>query len=87
MFDVISNQSKCVTLKIWSNNGALFQESFSIDDTTFAHVKYLAMKFLLKNILDQEYNYKLISIKSRRTIDEQKTLAEEGVNHGGLIIY
>jgi hypothetical protein len=33
--------------------------------------------------LDEIENYKLISIESKRTIDEQKTLREEKVKDGG----
>jgi len=82
--DTINDQSQHITLKIWSNTGAIFQNRFSMNQTTFAHVKYLAIQFLLKNIhLDEVENYRLISIESKRTIDEQKTLSQERVKDGG----
>ncbi|CAF4719115.1 unnamed protein product [Rotaria sp. Silwood1] len=97
IFDVCNDQSKNVMLKIWSKSGAMFQDIFSIENTTFAYVKCLAMKFLLKsnsnNLSTYDYsirtirtnemdNYKLISIETKKIIDEQKTLSQEDVKDG-----
>ena len=98
IFDVSADQVQSVTLKIWSKTGGIFQEIFPIDRTTFAHVKYLAVQYFLRNSsnklvrfyrsmisisLDEVENYKLISIESKKSIDEQKTLGQEKVQNGG----
>jgi hypothetical protein len=83
MFD---NEEQYVTLNIWAKNGAIFQERFQIEQTTFARVKYLAMRVLLTNYswtIDEADNYKLISIETKRIIDEEKTLGQERVKDGG----
>lgn len=85
--DVMNDQSSNVYLKIWSNSGDIFQENFPIYQTKFSHVKYSAMKCLFKeNYFDEMDNYKLISIDSKRVIDEEKTLSEERVQNGGLSV-
>jgi hypothetical protein len=80
-----NDQSQTITLRICSSKtGGIFQGIFPVHQTTFARVKYLATQFLFKKIqLDEIENYKLISIESKRTIDEQKTLREEKVKDGG----
>lgn len=80
-----NDQSENITLRICSSKtGGIFQEIFPVHQTTFARIKYLATQFLFKKIqLDEIENYKLISIESKRTIDEQKTLREEKVKDGG----
>ena len=86
MFDVSDDRSQQVTIRIWSKTGAIFQEIFPIDQTTFAHVKRLAMQFLVNNTnrsLKEIHNYKLVSIETRKTIDEEKTLSQEKVKDGG----
>lgn len=83
--DVMNDQSSNINLKIWSKTGDIFQENFPIYQTKFSHVKYLAMKYLFEeNYFDEMDNYKLISIGSKRVIDEDKTLSEERVKNGGL---
>lgn len=94
-----------ITLKIWFKNGLMYEEVFSIDKTTFADVKYSAVRqFLMNNVsslnyrrssfstitanrnhisLDEIDNYKLISIASKRTVDEEKTLGQQKVKDGG----
>jgi len=82
--NVIDDQSQNITLKIWSNTGGFFQKIFPTHQTTFAYVKYLAIQFLFQNNhLNEIDNYKLISIESKKTIDEQKTLDQERVKDGG----
>lgn len=84
IFNIFDHQSENITLKIWSNTGEIFQNLFSIDRTTFAHVKYLAIQVLFQNSHSIEIdNYKLISIKSKKILNEQKTLREEKVKDGG----
>lgn len=79
--DIVDCQSENITLKIWSKTGESFQRIFPIDRTTFAYVKYLAIQVLVNE--NEIENYKLISIKTRKTIDEKKTLEEENVIDGG----
>ena len=82
---MFSNGEQHVILKIWAKNGANFQERFQIEQTTFARVKYLAMRVLLSNYswaVDEAENYKLISIETKRMIDEEKTLSQEEVKDG-----
>jgi hypothetical protein len=83
---MFSNGDQHVILKIWAKNGAIFQERFQIEQTTFARVKYLAMRVLLTSYswaVDEAENYKLISIETKRMIDEEKTLSQEEVKDGG----
>ncbi|CAF1029510.1 unnamed protein product [Rotaria sordida] len=97
IFDVRDDQSKNIMLIIWSKTGAIFQDTFPAENTTFAYVKYLAIQFLLKNNnsnlskydcsmrsiqLNEMDNYKLISIETKKIIDEQKTLSQEDVKDG-----
>ena len=97
-----------VTLKIWFKTGSFLQEAFSLNKTTFADVKHLAVKqFLMNNnsndnlpnyrrssfntiatsknnlSSDELDNYTLISIGSKRMIDEDKTLRQQTVKDGG----
>ncbi|CAF3995456.1 unnamed protein product [Rotaria sp. Silwood2] len=97
IFDIRDNQSKHVMLKIWSKTGAMFQDIFPVENTTFAYVKYLAKGFLLRNSnghlssydhsmrdmrMNEMDNYILISIETRKIMDEQKTLGQECVKDG-----
>ena len=108
----LDDPSHHVTLKIWSRTGSTFEDSFSIDGTTFADVKlsaihhlisknndYLAdyarsslptslnMRFGTKSeSADDADNYRLISIGTKRTVDERKTLVQERVKDGGQSI-
>ena len=98
-----------VTLKIWFKTGLMFEEIFSLDKTTFADVKYAAVRQLLMNSnsnlsnyrrssfntiatsrnnlsLDEVESYKLISIASKRMIEEDKTLGQQKVKDGGAIM-
>jgi hypothetical protein len=87
MVDMTNDQSPNITLRICEKTGGIFQEIFPIYQTTFARVKYLAIQFLFKkNPLEEIENYKLISIGSKRTIDEKKTLREERVKNGDEFI-
>jgi hypothetical protein len=95
-----------VTLKIWSKTGSVLEELFPLDKTTFADVKYSAVRQFLTNNnpinyrrssfntiassrnnlpLEEAENYKLISIGSKRMVDEGRTLGQEKVKDGGLI--
>ena len=95
-----------VTLKIWFKTGGVFEEEFPVDKTTFADVKYSAIRqFLTANhnnsanyrrssfntvatsrnnfLFDEIENYKLISITSKRTVEEDQTLDQQKVKNGG----
>ncbi|CAF0791010.1 unnamed protein product [Adineta steineri] len=94
----------CVTMKVWFKNGLMFEESFPIEKTTFADVKYSAIRqYLTNNLsslnyrrssfstiattrnnlsLDEIENYKLISITTKRIVDEEKTLGQQKVKDG-----
>lgn len=95
-----------VTLKIWFKTGGVFEEEFPVDKTTFADVKYSAIRqFLTTNhnnstnyrrssfntvatsrnnfLFDEIENYKLISITSKRTVEEDQTLGQQKVKNGG----
>ena len=95
-----------VTLKIWFKTGSMLEEIFSLDKTTFADVKYSAVRQFLTNNnstnyrrssfntittsrnslpLEETENYKLISMGSKRMVDENRTLGQEKVKDGGLI--
>ena len=98
-----------VTLKIWFKTGSMFEENFPLEKTTFADVKYSAIRqFLMNNnnsnnqnyrrssfntvatsrnnlSLDEIENYKLISIGSKKMVEEEKTLGQQKVKDGGLI--
>jgi len=85
--DVMNDQCSSISVKIWSRTGDVFQEHFPLHQTKFSHVKYLAMKYLFQeNYFDEMDNYKLISIDSKRVIDESKTLSDERVKNGGLFV-
>jgi hypothetical protein len=95
-----------VTLKIWFKTGSMFEEIYPLDKTTFAEVKYSAVRQFLTNnnlsnyrrssfntiatsrnnlSLDEIDNYKLISMGSKRMVEEDKTLGQQKVKDGGLI--
>jgi len=99
-----------VTLKIWFKTGLMFEEIFPLEKTTFADVKYSAVRQFLTNnnnnnnlsnyrrssfntiatsrnnlSLDEIDNYKLISILSKRMVEEDKTLGQQKVKDGGSI--
>jgi hypothetical protein len=99
-----------VTLKIWFKTGSVFEEIFPLDKTTFAEVKYSAVRQFLTNnnnssnyrrssfntiatnsrnnlSLEEVENYKLISMGSKRMVEEDKTLGQEKVKDGGLIYH
>ena len=104
-----SDHSTRVTLKIWFKTGSVFEEIFPLEKTTFAEVKYLAMKQFLSNSTntsnvsnyrrssfntiatssrnnfssDDIENYKIVSIGSKRTMEEEKTLGQSKVKDGG----
>ena len=81
------DQAANITVRICSKTGAIFQEIFPVNQTTFAYVKYLAVEFFWrKTPTDETENYKLISIESKRTMNEQRTLREEKVKDGGLFL-
>ncbi|CAF3593823.1 unnamed protein product, partial [Rotaria sp. Silwood1] len=98
-----------VTLKIWYKTGSIFEETFPLEKTTFADVKYSAVRqFLINNntnnnnnlsnyrrssfntiatsrhnsSIDEVDNYNLISISSKRMVDEEKTLGQHKVKDG-----
>lgn len=103
IFEISSDQSKNVRLTIWSQTGAIFQEKFPVQKTTFAHVKHLAMQVLLRDNDDSNLSiddnsichiplnkldsYELISIQTRRAVEDQHTLSQEKVNDEGSIIH
>lgn len=103
-----NDHSSRVTLKIWFKTGSVFEEIFQLEKTTFADVKYSAMKQFLNNTsnltnyrrssfntittnsrnqfsLDDIDNYRLVSIGSKRTMEEEKTLGQSKVKDGGEI--
>ncbi|CAF1121397.1 unnamed protein product [Rotaria sp. Silwood1] len=98
-----------VTLKIWYKTGSILEETFPLEKTTFADVKYSAVRqFLINNntnnnnnlsnyrrssfntiatsrhnsSIDEVDNYNLISISSKRMVDEEKTLGQHKVKDG-----
>jgi hypothetical protein len=98
-----------VTLKIWFKTGLMIEEICTLDKTTFADVKYSAVRQYLSNnnsnlsnyrrssfttvatsrnnlSSDEVENFKLISITSKRMVEEDKPLAQLKVKDGGLII-
>jgi hypothetical protein len=112
---MFNDHSQQVTLKIWYKTGSVFEEIFPLEKTTFADVKYSAIRQFLTNnnnnnnnnnnslsnyrrssfntiatnrnnlSADEVENYKLISIGSKRMVDEDKTLGQQKVKDGGLI--
>lgn len=104
---IFNDHLQHVTLKIWSKTGSMHEEMFSLDKTTFADVKYSALRQFLTNNTnqinyrrssfntiattrnnissDEVENYKLISIVSKRSVEEDKTLEQQKVKDGGLI--
>lgn len=92
-------RSHRIQLKIWLNTGENFEESFTSQGTTFADVKLFAIQqshyrtscptaeassqnpFSSDN--DQIDQYKLISIESKRAVEEEKKLSESNVKDGG----
>ncbi|CAF4167538.1 unnamed protein product, partial [Rotaria magnacalcarata] len=104
-----------VTLKLWYKTGLTFEEVFPLEKTTFADVKYSAIRqFLINNnnnnnnknnsfsisrrsssntnatsrynsSHDDVDNYNLISISSKRMVDDEKTLGQQKVKDGGSI--
>jgi hypothetical protein len=98
----LDDHAQHITLKIWSKTGSNFEDIFAINRTTFADVKCSAIQHLLTNNnnvsnsrrrsntnampLEEIDNYKLISIESKRTVNEQKTLGEERAKDGGQFI-
>jgi hypothetical protein len=106
---IYNDHSQHVTLKIWFKTGSVFEEIYPLEKTTFADVKYSAVRqFLTNNInnnlsnyrrssfntiatsrnnlsLDEVDNYKLISMGSKRMVEEEKTLGQQKVKDGGSI--
>jgi len=109
---MFSDHLQHVTLKVWFKTGSVYEEIFPLDKTTFADVKYSAVRQFLTNnnnnnnnnlsnyrrssfntiatnrntlSLDEVDNYKLISIVSKRMVEEDKTLGQQKVKDGGLI--
>ncbi|CAF1043698.1 unnamed protein product [Rotaria sordida] len=117
---MINDHLHHVTLKIWYKTGSIFEETFPLEKTTFADVKYSAVKQFLTNnnnnnnnnntnnnnnnnsnlsnyrrssfntiatsrhnsSFDEIDNYNLISISSKRMVDEEKTLGQQKVKDG-----
>lgn len=84
IFNIRNEQSPTITVRICSTTGDVFQETFSNNQLTIGQMKFIAMKSLLdQSQMEKKENYKLISMDTKRTMDEQKTLKEEKVKDGG----
>lgn len=72
-------------LKVYWRTGSAFEHVYSLESTTLAEVKISAVRFFKQNDLhfDQRrssFHYKLISIASKRPVDEEKTLRDGRVD-------
>ena len=95
-----------VKLKIWWKTGTIFEELFSTDRSTFASVKYAALRYFQEKIRSDSTcrmnsyslnnrnnfipsfdadNFKLISITTKRVMDDRKTLSQTRTKDGGLM--
>lgn len=85
IFNIRNNeQSPTITVRICSSTGETREETFANNQMTIGQMKFMAMKSLLDPTqMEKKENYKLISMNSKRTMDEQKTLKEEQVKDGG----
>lgn len=79
-----AQRSARLHLTIWLKSGEQFAEAFDLQTTTFADVKRFAIeKQREQPPTDEPNEHKLISLGSRRIVDENKNLSELNVRDGG----
>ena len=84
IFNIRNEHSLAITVRICSTTGEVCQETFPNNQITIGQMKFIAMKSLLdQSQMEKKENYKLISMDTKRTMDDQKTLKEEKVKDGG----